>query len=64
MRIYLKPTCDDKGKDLGSFMFLDKDGDEWPIERTSFAGIYLKESYIDHNYGWFLENNESDLHFP
>ena len=44
-------------------MFCDEDGDEWPINRT-FSGIYLKELYVDHNYGWFLENNESGLHFP
>ena len=44
-------------------MFYDEDGDEWPINRT-FSGIYLKELYVDHNYGWFLENNESGLQFP
>ena len=45
-------------------MFCDKDGDEWSIEMIAFVGICLKEPNIDHNYGWFLGNNESDLHFP
>ena len=43
-------------------MFLDQDGDEWPINRTCFVGIYLKDLYFDHNYGWLLENNEPSLH--
>ena len=52
-----------KKKDLGGFMFYDQDGDEWPINRTCFVRIYLKELYVDHNCGQFLENNESGLHF-
>ena len=43
-------------------MFLAQDGDEWPINRTCFVGIYLKDLYFDHNYGWLLENNEPSLH--
>ena len=64
IRIYLKPTYGNKGKDLGSFMFHDEDGNDCRIERTCFVGIYLKEPFIDHNYRRFLQNNGSGLRLP
>ena len=64
IRIYLKPAFSNEKNDLRDFMFFDKDGDEWPVNRICFFGIYLKELHVDNNYGWFLENNEPGLHFP
>ena len=32
-----------KKNDLDDFMFLDEEGLEWPIDRTCFVQIYLKE---------------------
>ena len=57
MRIYLYP----KKKRL---FFCPESGREWKITKTAFMGNYLKETYVDVNYGWLIENNESGLHFP
>ena len=64
IRIHLQLKLDNNNYDLLDLIFWDGDSDEWPIARISFMGTYLKELYVDRNYGWFLENNGSGLHFP
>ena len=46
------------------FFFCPERGREWKITKTAFMGNYLKETNVDVNYGWLIENNESGLHFP
>ena len=40
---------------------MDIDNDDFPISKIIFIGNYLKELYIDHEYGWFLENTKLGL---
>ena len=40
---------------------MDIDDDDFPISKIIFIGNYLKELYIDHEYGWFLENTKLGL---
>ena len=56
IRIYWQPTFEDE------FLFYNENGDEWKITKSCFMGIYLKES-IDHNYVFFLENDDTGSHF-
>ena len=61
MRIYLHS----QKNYLGYFLcFLPERDREWKITKTVFMENYLKETYVGVNYGWFIENNESGLHFP
>ena len=46
------------------YFFCPERGREQKITKTAFMGNYLKETNVDVNYGWFIENNESGLHFP
>ena len=48
---------------LGDFIFRNKDSNELLIARIIFIGIYLRELYVDHEYGWFPENTKLGLHF-
>ena len=52
-RIYLVP---------GDFIMY-TDRNDFRISRIIFIGNYLKELYVDYNYGWFLENTKLGLRF-
>ena len=58
VRIYVhtSPPLDD-------LWFYNEYGDGFPIGKVAFMGQYLKEK-TDINYGFLIENNDYDIHFP
>ena len=56
-RIYFTPDFNKKGHSKGTFIF-----DNNKILRYAFIGNYLK-TFNDHEYGWLIENNDTNLHF-
>ena len=48
---------------LDDLWFYNEYGDEFPIGKVAFIGRYLKEKTVI-NYGFLIENNDYDLHFP
>ena len=56
-RIYFPPDFNKEGHNKGTFIF-----DNNKIPRYVFVGNYLK-TFNDHEYGWLIENNDTNLHF-
>ena len=46
-----------------AYGFYNEYGDGFPIGKVAFMGQYLKEK-TDINYGFLIENNDYDIHFP
>ena len=58
LRIYFTPDFNKKGQHNGTFIF-----DNNKLLWYAFVGNYLK-TFNDHEYGWLIENNDANLHFP
>lgn len=59
----MTPEFDSDKNDLGDYKYYTKEGNEWPINRSDYIGIYSK-GVGDYNYGWFIKSDGSGLYLP